>query len=132
MLPFFKPKKGFMIAGGGLDTAGGGGGGGGGVNYSQTEFATRDKWVDGKTIYGIVYFERDEYHGFNNPFAENVETLISSYGGVIIDTGADVGGVVTTCSVEPSDHKIHASLNASSSWNIVSKYVIAFYTKITD
>lgn len=27
MLPFFKPKKGFMIAGGGLDTVGGGGGG---------------------------------------------------------------------------------------------------------
>lgn len=28
MLPFFKPKKGFMIAGGGLETSSGGGGGG--------------------------------------------------------------------------------------------------------
>lgn len=27
MLPFFKPKKGFVVAGGGLDTGGGGGGG---------------------------------------------------------------------------------------------------------
>ena len=56
MLPFFKPKKGFMIAGGGLDTAGGGGGGGGGssVDYSTTKFDTRKKWIDGRTIYGIV------------------------------------------------------------------------------
>ena len=28
MLPFFKPKKGFVVAGGGLDAGGGGGGGG--------------------------------------------------------------------------------------------------------
>lgn len=30
MLPFFKPKKGFQFAGGGLETSSGGGGGGGG------------------------------------------------------------------------------------------------------
>lgn len=38
MLPFFKPKKGFMIAGGGLETsAGGGGGGGSSRNWSTDE-----------------------------------------------------------------------------------------------
>lgn len=38
MLPFFKPKKGFMVAGGGLETTagGGGGGGGGGISIDTT------------------------------------------------------------------------------------------------
>lgn len=55
MLPFFKPKKGFMIAGGGLDTAGGGGGGGGGsYNYATTKYDTGKKWIDGRSVYGLV------------------------------------------------------------------------------
>lgn len=50
MLPFFKPKKGFMIAGGGLETAAGGGGGSG-INFSTNEVDTGDIWSDGKKIY---------------------------------------------------------------------------------
>lgn len=56
MLPFFKPKKGFMIAGGGLDTAGGGGGGGGFPPFSTDETDTGMKWIDGKSIYMKSYY----------------------------------------------------------------------------
>lgn len=58
MLPFFKPKKGFMIAGGGLETSGGGGGGGGGSSFpdlSTDETNTGIKDVDGKDIYMKVF-----------------------------------------------------------------------------
>jgi len=54
MLPFFKPKKGFMIAGGGLEASAGGGGGSGGVNFSTSEFPTHCKWIDGKDIFGTT------------------------------------------------------------------------------
>ena len=56
MLPFFKPKKGFMVAGGGLETSSGGGGGGGGssYNYSTTKYDTGKKWLNGNTVYGLV------------------------------------------------------------------------------
>lgn len=57
MLPFFKPKKGFMMAGGGLETSsGGGGGGGGGGAYaiSTTETKTNFTYM-GDDVYCKAY-----------------------------------------------------------------------------
>lgn len=52
MLPFFKPKKGFMVAGGGLETsAGGGGGGGGGAGLSFTDDETAVGTFGSDTLY---------------------------------------------------------------------------------
>ena len=56
MLPFFKPKKGFMIAGGGLETSSGGGGGGGSSNVpafyeDETEIGT----LNNKPLYARTF-----------------------------------------------------------------------------
>lgn len=59
MLPFFKPKKGFMLAGGGVETSSGGGGGGGGgfsINFSTDEQEV-GTWVDGSTVYMKTYHQ---------------------------------------------------------------------------
>ena len=54
MLPFFQPKKGFMIAGGGLETSSGGGGGGGGSVHYSTEPRIVGKWYDGRDCYEVT------------------------------------------------------------------------------
>ena len=48
MLPFFKPKKGFMIAGGGLDT-GGSGGGGSSDTYTRYDLSNYAINISGQT-----------------------------------------------------------------------------------
>ena len=60
MLPFFKPKKGFVFAGGGLETASGGGGGGGTANVptfyeDETEIGTlNNKPLYARTFTGVT------------------------------------------------------------------------------
>lgn len=63
MLPFFKPKKGFMLAGGGLEASSGGGGGGGGsssLDFSTTE--TKIGTFNGKDLFSRIIPASDFYY----------------------------------------------------------------------
>ena len=62
MLPFFKPKKGFMLAGGGLEASSGGGGGGGAspiIDTTERKVMT----LNGRDVYARVIPSADfKYH----------------------------------------------------------------------
>lgn len=61
------------------------GGSGGGAQYSTTKFDTGKKWIDGRTIYGIVYNGRN-YNDHTYPlpsgynFAVNLSGMVSTTG----------------------------------------------------
>ena len=60
MLPFFKPKKGFMVAGGGLEASSGGGGGGSGITFSVEE--TKIGTFNGKDLFSRIIPADDFYY----------------------------------------------------------------------
>lgn len=86
MLPFFKPKRGFVVAGGGLDTGGGGGGTSGSHTYSTTPKKV-GTWIDGRDVMEFSFMVdfpsgasgRDtSLFTFASVGANNLETIISA------------------------------------------------------
>lgn len=109
-MPFFRSKKGWQMAGGGLDSSGGGGGSlpvasastlGGVkigdnmdidengvlthkvVNYSASEQETGIKWIDGKTVYSKTI----NFGALPNSTTKNVAHGISNLGLVVDFSG---------------------------------------------
>ena len=129
MLPFFKPKKGFMIAGGGLETSSGGGGGGGGgqsIHFSTSEFSTGWTWTDNKPIYGIV---KHVTSGSTTDLPSDIDKIIM------------ISGMTTGTSKMAINYYDDGSYNVKTSINVYGQIqysirgwsdsadVIVFYTK---
>lgn len=88
MLPFFKPKKGFMVAGGGLETSSGGGGGGGGgkIDYTTEEQNTGLKWINNKPVYQKTVTLLSLSNS-SNTLLENVDDVINISGFILREGG---------------------------------------------
>lgn len=139
MLPFFKPKKGFMIAGGGFETSTGGGGGGGGFSppqFSTTETDTGYKWIDGKTIYSRVITDTFNsgggayYDGFTNANVLGISGT-RSQSSLTVFTGVYNSNSSLVDTVEMSEDggvkKLH--YYAGGAGNVA---IIVYYTKTTE
>lgn len=143
MLPFFKPKKGFMMAGGGFETSSGGGGGGGGSSipdFSTDEIDTGVKWVDGKKIFRKTYVNTE---GINMTPATSVPAGINNIGNMLSIVGTYYSGnkYLPINYYESSSTYAELVYDSSNNWFTMIckgygssiKYLItAYYTKTTD
>lgn len=128
MLPFFKPKKGFMVAGGGLETSGGGGGGGGGnapiiPDNGEVKVFT----IGNKDVYAC-HLSNPRMDAYNNDswlFDLNIGDVLGCF--ATTSTGHMVGGStynIETIYFTTSGLYIDTS---GSGWSIAD--IVIFYTK---
>lgn len=142
-LPFFKAKKGWQFAGGGLPSDSSGGGGGSGINYSTEEQLTSATWVDGKPIYyktvalNISGGMQDTAHGISN-----LGYVVDIRGACHVSFGSGKSGFFPyaypetqggwlSCSVSDTYITI-TSAGQSGVAPMGTSYVTIYYTKTTD
>ena len=145
MLPFFKPKKGFMIAGGGLETTGGGGGGGGGstLNFSVNE--TKIGTFNGKDLFSRIIPASDFYYSqkvslqdtllCDKPYIAGIESIIkmsmyeyesNSRQLLCVSDNKGVYGMIKTS-------KLYGECSASwDYWYNANNCILIIYTKTTN
>ena len=131
MIPFFKSKKGWQMAGQGLDSSGGGGGTHL-PDFSTEEFDTGRKWTDGKEIYGKVVVLNSSTQSYT---LSTGQTLVDWNALINVSAGADSykvknyadgDGYIASVNFDSGLNRISVNI---AKWTYGGATITVYYTK---